>query len=86
MLSQTLREINVHNNNIVKCDHDFYGKLAFFREIGVYTEEVTKELISRIFFFFFANAFYSSFQYCAISIAGIFASRLLKDSWPLHAQ
>ena len=37
--------------NAIKCDHDFCAKInIFFRQINMFTKEVTKELISRKIF------------------------------------
>ena len=49
-----------------KHGHDqctvFMGKLTFFRQINVFTKEVTKGLISRNFLR--VITFYSTFPYC----------------------
>ena len=43
----------------------FYGKINIFRQINVFTEEVTKELISRNFLS--VIAFYSIFPHYTVS-------------------
>ena len=44
-----------------KHDHDFYRKI---RQTNVFTKEVTKELISRNFFY--VIAFFSIFPHCVV--------------------
>ena len=45
----------------LKHNHDFYEKIKFFRQINVFTEEITKEMIWRKFLT--VITFYSTFAY-----------------------
>ena len=69
----------------IKRDHNFTEKSTFFRQINVFTKEVTKELNSRNFFC--VIAFWNTFPHCSqcgksqVFVSSFFCKNCWKIPW-----